>query len=142
MTLVLQTTIAGRIAVWLIENKKILISVNTAVESHASDRVLAVVDLTLRQAKKTINDVQKIVVVRGPGSFTSVRTGLIIANTLGVLLKIPVGGIVTKHQLSDSDVLRQALTVGAREKIVRPWYGKSPNITRPKIKRAQATAKR
>lgn len=142
MTLVLQTIVAGWIFVWLIEKKNILGTSRIAVEWHGSDRALAVVDQTLRQHKKSVQDIQKIIVVRGPGSFTAVRTGLIIANTLGMMLRIPIHGIVTKHQLDDAEVLQQATTAGVRGKIVKPWYGKSPNITKPKPKKSQARAKR
>ena len=37
-----------------------------------------------------INDINKIAVVRGPGSFTSVRLGITIAKTLAYSLKIPI----------------------------------------------------
>lgn len=158
MILVLQTTVLGRISVWLVRDRKIIASRKIEVEWHGSDRALAVVDQTLRQKNKTVNDLKKIIVVRGPGSFTAVRTGLIIANTLGMILHIPVRGIVAKHQLSTDEVLYQADMVGKNNKLIRPWYGKSPNITRapvprrgsgrmrgstfPKLKQSQARAKR
>ena len=42
--------------------------------------------------KKTLKDISKIKVETGPGSFTGLRVGLAVANTLGWALKIPVNG--------------------------------------------------
>ncbi|MEK7537513.1 MAG: hypothetical protein AAB619_00880 [Patescibacteria group bacterium] len=138
MTLVLQTNIAGRLAVWLVDGGRIIIARRKAIVWHSSDKALALVDRTIRQAKRSLREVHKIVVVRGPGPFTAVRTGLIIANTLGMLLKIPVRGVVTKHQLSNADVLRDVRVKAGLGKIVKPWYGKSPNISTPKNTSRQA----
>lgn len=142
MILVLQTTVLGRISVWLVRDRRIIASRKVEIEWHGSDRALAVVDQTLRQKKKSVNDIKSIIIVRGPGSFTAVRTGLIIANTLGMLLRIPVRGIVVKHRLSNDEVLFQAAMAGKKNFLLRPWYGKSPNITLPKLKQSQARAKR
>lgn len=39
-----------------------------------------------------LSDVTEIEVVTGPGSFTGLRVGAAVANTLGLLLDIPVNG--------------------------------------------------
>ena len=166
MILVLQTTIPGLISVWLVKDRIVFSSRSMAVKWHGSDRALVLVGRMLRSKNKTLGDVTSIVVVRGPGSFTAVRTGLIIANTLGMFMHIPIRGMVTKHRLTTDEVLRQAGMAGKQNTLIRPWYGKSPNITRapvprpvrpgaplagsgrmrsstfPKLKRSQARAKR
>lgn len=43
----------------------------------------------------TFKDIKKIIVVKGPGSFTGLRVGIAIANMIAYLLKIPVHGIDT-----------------------------------------------
>lgn len=142
MTLVLQTTVAGQISVWLVQDKKILAMKSLSVPWHGSDQALAVVHGALQSTHHKAYDIVRIVVVRGPGSFTAVRTGLIIANTLGSLLDVPVGGVVTTKPLSTAEVIRLASTRVVGRRLVKPWYGKSPNITRPKTRTAQARAKR
>jgi tRNA threonylcarbamoyladenosine biosynthesis protein TsaB len=52
--------------------------------------VLPLIEKLLTQHHLTLENVKAIQVNPGPGSFTGVRVGLTIANTLGALLKIPV----------------------------------------------------
>jgi len=140
--LVLQTNVAGVISVWLVHQKKILDTESVQVEWHGSDRALAIVDHVLQKNKIQINKLNAVVVVRGPGSFTAVRTGLIIANTLGTLLHIPVSGVVAKNKLEEKEVIRLSSIKTKVGITVKPWYGKSPNITKAKPLRPQAVAKR
>lgn len=142
MTLIIQTNVAGRISVWIVQGKKILTAHSITVEWHGSDRALTVVDQALKRQRVNIEAIKKIVVVRGPGSFTAVRTGLIIANTLATIIHIPVVGAIAKELLTEADVIRRSILRGASRKMVRPWYGKAPNITRPKPRKIQATARR
>lgn len=79
-----------------------------------------------------VRRLQCIAVVRGPGPFTAVRTGIIVANTLGWMLSIPVVGIVSERPLTDSDIDRLHSPQGKTFRPVRPAYGREPNITKPK----------
>lgn len=142
MILVLQTTITGRITVWLVHEKKIQDQQELSVVWHGSDKALAFIDSVLRKNKISIPRLSQIIVVRGPGSFTAVRTGLIVANTLAAVLRIPAQGIVTEQQLTLQQVVRAAQKKGVKNRMVKPWYGKSPNITRAKPIRRQARARR
>lgn len=57
-----------------------------------SQQVLNLINQILKKNKKTLKDLTKIEVETGPGSFTGLRVGLAVANTLGWALKIPVNG--------------------------------------------------
>lgn len=142
MTLVLQTTTPGRIFVWLVRGRKVVAEGALIIPHRNTDRALVLIDQTLRHSHRTIADVSGVLLVRGPGSFTAVRSGLIIANTLGWLLNIPVQGIITNHQLSRAEVVGHVTTESYRRGIVKPWYGKKPNISSPRPVLRQATAKR
>ncbi|MFH1186744.1 MAG: L-threonylcarbamoyladenylate synthase [Candidatus Levyibacteriota bacterium] len=52
--------------------------------------VLPLIEEILRKHKISIKNVSKIRVNTGPGSFTGLRVGISIANTLGKLLNIPI----------------------------------------------------
>lgn len=132
MIVVIQTTVPGRLCVWLVHQGALRTFAHRRVQWHGSDKALALFVAMLDQAGIKLSKVQKFVVVRGPGSFTSVRVGLIIANTLGWLLAKPVRGIVARHELSSAEVLKAARLPAQRGVVVRPWYGKKPNITKPK----------
>src|SRR5690349_8018522 len=80
--LVIQTNVSGRLLVWIVTHQgKVLMRGSKVIEWHGSEQMLALVDAVLRKKKKGLADVSGIVVVRGPGPFTAVRTGLVVANT-------------------------------------------------------------
>jgi tRNA threonylcarbamoyladenosine biosynthesis protein TsaB len=54
--------------------------------------VLPLIDQLLKKHNLTPQDLTGITVTTGPGSFTGLRVGITIANTLGYTLKIPVNG--------------------------------------------------
>lgn len=55
-----------------------------------SQQVLSLINQILKKNKKTLQDLTKIEVETGPGSFTGLRVGISVANTLGWTLKIPI----------------------------------------------------
>ncbi|MDO8504036.1 MAG: hypothetical protein Q7S60_05135 [bacterium] len=57
-----------------------------------SQRLLGMIQSTLREKKISLNDITKIEVHLGPGSFTGLRVGVVIANALGWLLGVSVNG--------------------------------------------------
>jgi len=57
-----------------------------------SEAALPVVEKLLKKNNLEINQIDEIRVNKGPGSYTGLRVGIAIANTLGFLLKIPVNG--------------------------------------------------
>lgn len=61
-------------------------------DSWTSQVLLSMIDKLLKENKLSISDISEVKVNVGPGSFTGLRVGLAVANTLGYLLKIPVNG--------------------------------------------------
>jgi tRNA threonylcarbamoyladenosine biosynthesis protein TsaB len=62
------------------------------LDSRKAQVVLPMLEKMLKEHKLRLEDLTAIEVNPGPGSFTGIRVGLSIANTLGFLLKIPVNG--------------------------------------------------
>ncbi|HUD03304.1 MAG TPA: tRNA (adenosine(37)-N6)-threonylcarbamoyltransferase complex dimerization subunit type 1 TsaB [Patescibacteria group bacterium] len=74
-------------------------------------------------------DIQGIVCFKGPGSFTGLRIGLTVANTLAYGLNVPIAGSVgAKWQARAIN----NLLAGKNEVIIVPEYGGEANITPPK----------
>ena len=86
-------------------------------------------DKLLKKQDKTWSDISSIGVFEGPGSFTGIRIGLTVMNTIADAQKIPiVGGRGDNWQ---NEVLAK-LKAGENEKIVIPFYGRGANITVPR----------
>jgi len=60
--------------------------------SDKSQQVLDLINQILKKNKKRLEDLTEIEVETGPGSFTGLRVGISVANTLAWILKIPVNG--------------------------------------------------
>ncbi len=63
-----------------------------ALDTRKSQLVLPMIEKILKQHELRLKDITAIEVNPGPGSFTGLRVGITIANTLGFLLKVPVNG--------------------------------------------------
>lgn len=83
----------------------------------------------LEKDRKTFADLKGIGVFEGPGSFTGLRIGLTVANTLADALAIPIVGGVGE-QWKDELVAR--IADGSNDRIVLPRYGSDAHITKPR----------
>lgn len=78
----------------------------------------------LKKSKISQNEIAGICVFSGPGSFTGLRIGISFANALAYGLSIPI--YETKK--------RGELITKKAKKIIVPFYGSPPRITKPKGK--------
>jgi tRNA threonylcarbamoyladenosine biosynthesis protein TsaB len=78
---------------------------------------------------KTFNDVSGIGVFVGPGSFTGLRIGLTVMNTLADASGIPIVGC--RGEAWQQDALLR-LETGENDRIALPFYGSDANITTPR----------
>jgi len=69
-----------------------------------------------------------ICAVSGPGSFTSTRTGVMVANVLARQLRLPLVGVNLEEAI-DLDVLARQLPELLPLAFVAPHYSAEPNIT-------------
>lgn len=79
------------------DNKKTIIGLGKKrwefrTKEPRSQKLLELVDKALKKRKKSLKDLTEIEVNLGPGSFTGLRVGISVANTLGWALKIPING--------------------------------------------------
>lgn len=74
----------------------------------------------------TLKDVTGIVAYQGPGSFTGLRIGLTVLNTLADSEGIPIVG-VTGDDWKEAG--KQRLAAGENDQLVMPQYGAEPHIT-------------
>ena len=74
-------------------------------------------------------DISGIGVMRGPGSFTGLRIGLTVMNTIASDRQIPIVG-ATGDDWRDQALER--LQKGETDRLVMPKYGSAPHITTPR----------
>lgn len=90
-TLILDTSDNKKITVGLIINDKEYIDTER-VTSNKTQIILPMIGKILRKYSLNPEDLSEIKVNAGPGSFTGLRVGLAIANTLSFVLKVPING--------------------------------------------------
>lgn len=84
------------------------------------------IDAVLHQADKSLYDIQGIVCFQGPGSFTGLRIGLTLANTLAYALQVP---IVARQDPRWLEAGIMDLLAGKNDKLALPEYGSDAHIT-------------
>ena len=83
----------------------------------------------LAEQGKSLSDISAIGVFQGPGSFTGLRIGLSVLNTLASSLTVPIVG-ATGDDWHRVAVAR--IQANEDDKIVLPFYGSDANITHPR----------
>lgn len=74
-------------------------------------------------------DLEGIVVYKGPGSFTGLRIGISVANTIANEIDIPIVGSSGEDWISQGVEL---LAQNPEARLVLPEYGSEPKTTKPK----------
>ena len=96
---------------------------------NLSDGLLQFLQQCLKEFGAEWADLSGLVVFCGPGSYTSLRIGLTVANTMASSLQIPIVGVDGEQWQSDG---LARLSVGENDKIVLPIYLQPVYITQPK----------
>lgn len=91
--------------------------------------LLGFIESALQRQGKDFSDVTGLGVFRGPGSFTGLRIGITVFNTLADALTVPIVG-------EEGDAWEQKtlarLQRGENDQIVLPSYGSEATITSPR----------
>lgn len=91
--------------------------------------LIGYLEAQLHQQGKTFADVTGIGAFMGPGSFTGLRIGLTVLNTLADAMGVPIVGAAGNDWQSQAIA---KLAHGQNEKIVLPMYGGEAHITPPR----------
>lgn len=83
----------------------------------------------LKKADKDFSDLSGLVVFRGPGSFTGLRIGITVMNTMSYAQHVPIVGAMGEDWLPTGI---ERLQSGENDQIVLPEYGAEARITKPK----------
>lgn len=107
-------------------------------DRNQSKELLLKIEKIMKKCKIGFDDLTGVVVVNGPGSYTGIRIGVSVANTIGMLKNIPVKGVdglVAQVSSFKFQVSSIKSLVNARENIIslisaggRRVYGKKYQI--------------
>ena len=100
-------------------------------EAHRelANNLLLWLEERLKEQGKSWQDIAGIGIFSGPGSFTGLRIGITVMNTLADSLQIPIVGSGGDEWVSEA---KKRLENGENDRIVLPLYGSEANITIPR----------
>ncbi len=93
MTILAIDTSNYPLGVALIEDNQVLGEYMTNLKKNHSVRIMPAIQTLMKDCERTPAQLTKMVVAKGPGSYTGVRIGVTIAKTLAWSLKIPLVGV-------------------------------------------------
>ncbi|MGX7328236.1 tRNA (adenosine(37)-N6)-threonylcarbamoyltransferase complex dimerization subunit type 1 TsaB [Enterococcus bulliens] len=99
-------------ALALMEDGNLIAQLQTTVNKNHSRSLLPAIDFLMHSVQWQPKDLERIVVAKGPGSYTGLRIGVTTAKTLAQTLKIPL------HSVSSLAIL--ALNVGQEHELIVP----------------------
>lgn len=88
------------VSISIINDDKVLVNINETVMNSHSIYTVSFIDKALKSVNLSVDDIDKILVVTGPGSFTGVRIGVTIAKVYAYLRKIEVIPVSSLKMLS------------------------------------------
>ncbi len=109
------------------------VKVSGRVDSRPETILNAVLDF-LRREKTDLQAIDSIGIVRGVGSFTSLRNSLTFVNTVQYVRDLPIAGVVAGLTEADRTVLGRLARARATKKTLQPSYGRKAMITKSKRK--------
>ena len=114
---------------YLYDGSKAVAAISWQADRELAHRLLKKINEFLGANKQSLEALSGLFVFQGPGSFTGLRIGLTVMNTLSYALSVPIVG-----EVGDDWQMRaiERLTSGENDKVVMPFYGAEARITTPK----------
>lgn len=98
-------------------------------DRELANGLLGYIETNLKKYNKNWNDISGIGIFQGPGSFTGLRIGITVCNTLADSLDIPIVG--SSGETWQKSALER-LSKAENDRIVLPAYGSDARITKPR----------
>src|SRR5574342_1124584 len=111
MTILAIDTSNYALGVALLEENQVLGEYMTNLKKNHSVRIMPAIQTLMQDCDRVPADLTKVVVAKGPGSYTGVRIGVTIAKTLAWTLKKDLVGISSLEVLAQSGKYFDGFTV-------------------------------
>ena len=113
----------------LLNSKQMLEEYRWQADRRLADTLLEQIKSLLGRHDASWESLEGIIVYSGPGSFTGLRIGVTVVNTIAYARNLPIAGSTGEDWAQAGlNKLRQAVPGGQ----VMPEYGAEPNISKPK----------
>ncbi|NTW61779.1 tRNA (adenosine(37)-N6)-threonylcarbamoyltransferase complex dimerization subunit type 1 TsaB [Candidatus Saccharibacteria bacterium] len=129
MKILLLDTSTSTCHISLVDGTNVIIAQDWEVDRQLAKELLKRIADLLSLKGLDWTDIEAIGVFEGPGSFTGLRIGLTVANTIADGQSIPIVG---SRGDDWADQALAKISSGQNEKIVLPFYGSEAKITSPK----------
>lgn len=97
-------------AVALIRHNSVIARIDERMNKGHAERLIGQITQIMTQANITLDQVERIAVNVGPGSFTGVRVGVATARALALALEIPAVGVSALEALAVQVTTRKNTT--------------------------------
>ncbi len=132
MILIINTSNNNKFHIALLQKQECLLSRDVEAPFEQEEFFLQTLSEMLKELEQKTTAIEAVGIVDGPGSFSSLRIGVMVANTLGWVLSIP---LVTVHgdEFDNNDKLYEVVLARLSDpmnhkQFVMPEYGREPNI--------------
>lgn len=113
----------------IFSGEKTIAKTGWQADRRLAKELLGQLEKFLQENNLTFDELSGLIVFSGPGSFTGLRIGATVANTLAYSLGIPIIG--ANGEAWQSKGLNR-LRAGENDKTVKLDYGQEPHITKAK----------
>lgn len=130
MYLYIDTTERESFTIALVSDSGIIKQYTEKSAQKNSERLLPAIEELLKEAEKEKSAIKGIAAVEGPGSFTSLRIGVVTANALAYGLGVPI--IAVEKGKGIDKIGKMFNTVQSFESFNKPMlpkYGSEPKIS-------------
>lgn len=114
---------------FLYNGHKIIAATKWQADRQLAETINLKIDKLLKDNQANYEQLDGVGIYKGPGSFTGLRIGITIANTLAYSLKIPIVSHIGDNW---KEFTLQKLVQKDNEKIITPFYGSAVRVTKPR----------
>ncbi|MET3196957.1 tRNA (adenosine(37)-N6)-threonylcarbamoyltransferase complex dimerization subunit type 1 TsaB [Bacillus sp. OAE603] len=102
MTVLAIDTSTNVMGISLLKDESVIGETITFINKNHSVRLMPAIDALMKECNIKPKELTKIVVAKGPGSYTGVRIGVTVAKTLAFSLNIPIVGVSSLKALASN----------------------------------------
>lgn len=93
----------------IIKDNEVLFNFNEEIKSDMASRILPIIDEGIKKSNISLNSIDRIFVVNGPGSFTGIRIGVTIAKTIAWSLNKKIIPLSSLEYMATSETNKKYL---------------------------------